>query len=258
MKGKHKAEAVFCEHFQVVAFCLLDDVFEYGGISAQKYIPQYLPIMLNNMQSSSNNVLRQCSVYGVAQILKLHAAELLQGFGGHLAQLAQGLFGMIQRDDAKEESNEGVTENALFALGLLITTPALHAQLVAQQCPVEQLAKAWLQGMPLQLDEQESKYSTFALCHAVERSEGAILGLSFSHLSDILRVFAGVLIQAQQLALKRDKEAVVFAQPATVQNIVKVLRTFATNSVVPSHVVQQALASLSPAQQTMLTQALTA
>jgi hypothetical protein len=51
---------------QIVAVCLIDDAIEFGGAEACKYVPQALATFSRGAQSE-DNVLRQSSVYGIAQ-----------------------------------------------------------------------------------------------------------------------------------------------------------------------------------------------
>ena len=54
---------LICSGVQVVAVCMVDDLIEFGGVGAHKYIPQSLDIFLGNLQSD-HPVLRQSSAYG--------------------------------------------------------------------------------------------------------------------------------------------------------------------------------------------------
>jgi hypothetical protein len=102
---------------QVVAICMIDDIIEFGGVNAHKYIPQTLDIFLSNI-SSDHPVLRQSSVYGIAQSIRF-APELC---AGQLHDIVSALVCVVTSEEAKEEENEGTTENALFALGM----PMVH------------------------------------------------------------------------------------------------------------------------------------
>ena len=59
------------EALQAIAVCLIDDALEFGGVdSAAKYYPQALVTFARTMKSE-DIVLRQSSVYGLAQIARL-------------------------------------------------------------------------------------------------------------------------------------------------------------------------------------------
>lgn len=100
---------------QVVAICMIDDIIEFGGVEAHKYIPQTLDTFLANL-SSDHPVLRQSSAYGIAQAIRF-APELC---AGQLSEIVSALMDVVACDEAKEEENEGTTENALFALGIIL------------------------------------------------------------------------------------------------------------------------------------------
>lgn len=110
------------EHFQIVSVCMMDDAIEFGSPeAAQAYIPQVLPTFLQNITSSDNEVVRQCSCYGIAQIIVKFPTVFLQA--SQAQECIQGLINLVNIPQARDDDNIGVTENALFALGNLLTMP---------------------------------------------------------------------------------------------------------------------------------------
>ena len=102
--------------------CMLDDVIEFGGSEAKKYVPHCLPVFLRNM-TSEHHILRQSSLYGLAQSLRYAPDDCVPV----CAQIVPALVATIHNPLAKEEDYEGSTENALFALGIICHNPVYRS-----------------------------------------------------------------------------------------------------------------------------------
>ena len=264
MSAPTAASSQFCENFQIVSSCLLDDILEFGGVSAQKYVALSVNQFLGNINSSENSVLRQCSVYGLAQIIRIHSEVLMEALSGDITPLMNCLLSVISRADAKDVDHEGATENAVFALGVLVTVPAFRevvSSMAAGSASLSQLTGMWLQGLPLKLNEPESKAASNMLMNALEQTDTVVLGgTEYSNINDILRIISEVLIQAEKLArgaLREDEEEVM-AHADTLQKAFAVVKSIAGGVLVPSHVAQAAFAKLKPAHQAVLEQVLAA
>jgi hypothetical protein len=174
---------------------MVDDVIEFGGSAAHKYVPQALQVFLPNIRSD-HAVLRQCSVYGIAQALRKAPQLCVE----HLHSIVPALVQCVGSPAAKDEDNEGTTENAIFALGIIYNSPMFRpsgeaaggAAAAWGGVGTQQVAGIWLQGLPLRADEQEAKAAHSQLCDAVETGDAFIL----SHLSHLLRIFADILAEA--------------------------------------------------------------
>ncbi len=230
------------EHFQIVACCMVDDALEFGGAAASKYVGTALSVFMANVHSD-NNVLRQCSSYGLAQVVKLHAEALLSS--GQMAALLQALNTIIGREDAKEDDSVGGTENALFALGVIATLPAYRAL-----PEVQQATSLWLQSMPLKEDELEAKYCSLRLAEACETWDVSVLGHAGANLSHVLRVTADLIIDSEK---KRDDDDFALAHPSVVQRLAACAKGISGGANgVSSEVVASAYASLGAEQQQAL------
>ena len=72
--------------------------------------------------------------------------------------MLQALLSIVTMPDAKEEEREGCTENAIFALGNIITNPVYRAEgMVWGNVNVQTVVQLWLQGLPLSTDEKTAK-----------------------------------------------------------------------------------------------------
>ena len=264
--GAAQAKKQHCDHFQIVATCMFDDIMEYGGQHACKYISQCVNQMLENVATSDNSVVRQCSAYGIAQIVRMHPDTLLQALDGDISCITNAMVSLINReteDDDGEEDLEGEKENAVFALGLMVTLPAFRQcvqSMKTTSASLMTMTQSWLAALPLKTDGQESKCSSFLLCQAVAASDPTVLGgAGCSNLAVILRIFADILMQAEKLsrgAIDLDDE-VMYAHKDTVTAVVQCMQGLAgAMSVCPAAAVQTAFAGLSAPHQAVLNKVL--
>lgn len=204
------------EHFQIVACCMVDDALEFGGTAAGKYVPTALTVFIHNV-NSDNNVLRQCSSYGLAQIVK-HHADALTSVPGGLGGFVDALMVMVNREDAQDEDSVGGTENALFALGVLATSPQYRSSgpTPLPLAQVEQATSLWLHSMPLKEDELEAKYCSLRLAEACEQWDMSVVGPAGSNLPHILRVTAELILDSKK---KKDDDDFALAHPSVVQRL---------------------------------------
>jgi hypothetical protein len=106
------------DSLKAIAVCLLDDVIEYGEQPARKYVSQLFPLLASNF-GREHTVLRQSSVYGVAQCLRACPEESMP----FVSNVIPALLALVNHPNAKQDEYEGTTENALFALGILCCNP---------------------------------------------------------------------------------------------------------------------------------------
>jgi len=178
------------ESLQVLAVCTVDDMVEFGGSAALKYIPQSLTTLLRNL-ASPHSVLRQSSSYGVAQIAK-KAPNML---ADHLDGTVRLLLALINSPSAREDDNEGITENALFALGFILTSPYFRTTQwwVSSESARTDWVSLWLRNLPLRADNQEAKTSNRLICDALEGGDVVVMGDKNANIPQVFRIIAEVL-----------------------------------------------------------------
>lgn len=185
---------------QAIAVCLIDDAIEYGGISAQKYLPSVGPLLLLASQSE-DTILVQSSLYGLAVACK-NAPAMMAPF---LGPLLSGFVSTILRPGAGEDEGMAITENAVFGLSSILSNPAYASALQQTQgdFPTPELSKLWIKNMPLRMDGMEVQSSAMQLCDVVERWDESILGPQGSWvLPDLLRVFGEIVLAVRQESAK--------------------------------------------------------
>jgi len=234
---------------QIVAVCLIDDVIEFGGASGLKYIPTMVPVFLRNLQSE-HPVLRQSSAYGIAQAAKA-APEIFSQF---LNVAVPALLALVNAANARDEENEGTTENAIYSLGIL-SSLAQYRALGFDGQGLMQTTSTWLRGLPLRADEQEAKCTLSHLCDSIERGDGYTFGgETFSNLAEILRILAEVLLEGNS----SDNDGFTFAHPSTLRRMALIVRAVASGTAgIPAHVTQTAFGQLSVKHQGFLQGVLT-
>merc|ERR1711871_348359 len=175
---------------QIIAVCMLDGAIEFGGATAHKYIPQVIGAFVNNL-SSEDSVLRQSSAYGLAQIIRVAPQFAVPEF----QSIVQSLINLATSPEAKEDENEGATENALFAIGCILCDQNFRASGTVNWGNISPstLCRLWLQGLPFKADDKEAKLASAMLCNAVENQDVTVVGENYAHASDIIRIFTEVL-----------------------------------------------------------------
>ena len=229
---------------QIIAVCLIDDAIEFGGEAAMKYVPHALTSFCRGMRSD-DSVLRQSSVYGMAQSARMAP----QAIGPILETLMPQLVTLISDPTAGDEENVGVTENGLFALGTILHNPAYRTHSWGQVLPGV-VGSIWLKGMPLRADEQEAKMSNSQLCDLAEKGEEAVLGSNYCNLPELLRIFSEVLLATSPSLVKDNETVHTLAHPETVQRMRTLSRQLLQSC--SADVIKHAYSNLTTAQQEAL------
>jgi hypothetical protein len=248
---------------QIAAVCLVDDVIEFGGSAAGKYVSQLLPYLVSNL-SSSNNVLCQCSAYGLAAAVRSHPSIC----SASVAQIAPALQALIASPKMQDDDCIGCLDNAIFALGSMCVNNTYQTTLGSH---ISTVVSVYLSHLPLTADEHQAKSAHRELCAAVESGDACILGDALCNVPDILRVFADVLIHEEQRvhaqasntsgsAPDEDEdgdETLCIAHPVTLQRIRAIIKSLvASPDAVCSQICNRAFAALNSDQQSALNAAL--
>jgi hypothetical protein len=244
---------------QTVAVCLVDDAIEFGGDAGHKYIQSLLPTLMGNF-ASDHTVLQQSSVYGVAKAV-LVSPSVIEPY---IPMLVPALFGVLVRihereDDDKEEDTQGVTENAIFALGSLCANPAYRGALavlpLSQACPLDTagLVGLWLKNLPFKADEIEAKTASRQLCDLLESGDSVVSGTG-DNLQEVLRIMAEVFqahtertadeqraMQTCGIAPSSSDEQACYAHPVTLARMRAIVRVMLSSAEM-----QAALGALTP------------
>ena len=168
------------------AMCLFDDMIEFGGAGAQKYLGDFLPVLCNNL-NAEQSYLRQVSAYGIAQVAKVapqHLHPVCQ-------QIVPELVKLVQAQDSREDENILVTDNCVSAIGNIAT----HVVAEAEQI---QLLRVWLNQLPLKGDEIEARVVHRQLCKLIEQNHPAVVGNQFEMLPVVLGIFATIFESTRQ------------------------------------------------------------
>lgn len=234
------------EPLQVVGICIIDDIVEFGGTFAKKYVTQIMPLLMGFL-GASHNVVRQASSYGVAQVARKHP-EL---FAAYLVPVLPTLLQLLAGLNADDEDNIGCIENVAFALAVIYCTPAYRQGdwgTVSHQL----VASAWLARLPLRADETEAKVAHSLLCDCIEMQDSLILGSNKANIGRILAISADVFRSAFEH--DQDPGSVVLASTNTLNRLVQALKHILAD--IPQPSITSVMHDLSMEQQQALVKAL--
>jgi hypothetical protein len=250
------------ESLQVIAICMLDDVIEYGGESAKAYIVQYIPSLIGNITKQTDNIiLRQCSSYGIAQSLRKYP-ELCVNYINIIVETFINLVNYNRQikasngEDEDDDENDGTTENALFAIGIICNNPNMRQLININSMNINDLSLFWLRSLPLKADEQEAKLASIQLCDMIENKDmyfnnnTNILNIL---VPDILRIISEVFISYyENNSDGNGGVASYYAHLQTLERMKNILLYLQNGDVVSSNILNQAFAMLNENQRNCL------
>lgn len=222
---------------QILGICILDDVIEFGGRAALKYVPNMLSLFTSCLSTSGHSVVRQSSAYGIAQCAR-KATEI---FAQHLSTVVPLLMSSLGVIDAKDEDNFGTIENIVFALAIIYNTP-VYRSFDWGVAPAA-VAAEWIQHLPLRADEVEAKVTHHQFCECIEKLDAHILGEGQTNLNVVLRVVADIFVATEESG--EDSYPLMFA--VTQSRLANVLRQIST--AMPPNAFQSCMQCLSAEQQ---------
>jgi hypothetical protein len=170
------------EDLLLVGLSAFDDLVEFTGPAAAKYLPAFGDRVLQSLTHSAPSV-RQSSAYGVGMAARV-GGDLFQPLC--LAALGP-LVQVLQATDARDDDNVMATENAVAAIGRILRSPFC----ILPDSQREELLRNWVQSMPLVYDEDESPQETAFLCDLAEANHPVVVASS----DHIIRSFLELLYQ---------------------------------------------------------------
>lgn len=177
---------------QIIATCLVDDILEYGynegdtpacALLNSSQLQSVLATFMNAL-SSKNLLLQQSSSYGISQLLcnypSLFTVKTIY------TELLPSYMKLLSNPQAKDDEHIGITENCIYGIGIVLTKyrtcldnimGANAGTTVNTNSAKQMIAMVthWLQYLPLQADEKESKCSLIHLCELLEKTDALIL-----------------------------------------------------------------------------------
>jgi len=188
------------------AVCIFDDCIEWCGVAASRYAQECLPMFIACL-SHEHFGLKQASIYGIIQIAKSHPSLLKRDIN----QITNKLVQIIECEDALDDENIGVTENAVSAIG----TISSNSDLVGGKSAI--LFKKWLAMLPLKSDEAEARVVHRQLCDLIEANNPHIIGDS-SNIPTVIKTMVEVISSNQA-------EDTFIADQTTVQRMKQILQS---------------------------------
>lgn len=199
---------------------------------------------------SDNNVLRQCSTYGIAQSLRFAPAICAPV----LSVLVPKLMAFVTNPVNKEEDNEGARENAIYALGTIYHNRAYRTVSWGDVQP-SQLTALWLQSLPLRADEQEAKVAHTQLCDVIESGDLNVADDNYGNLAHLLRIISDVFLDPSSgNAPSSPSGSNSLAHFATLERMRTIVKQVVGTGGLSQEVISRSMASLSLVQQQALQQ----
>ena len=197
---------------QIITTCLIDDILEYGYTEQDSSNPNpnsnpNTPVLLDTNQlqticthfihalSSKNLLLKQSSSYGLAQMLTNYPSLFMNtsnttattttatnsnSASSNMNNLLGSYMTCCSHPQSKDDDYIGITENCIYSLGLLLIKyrgilDDMMSNGSVKNESIIQMTRLWLQSLPLQADEKESKCSMNYLCDMLEQCDALIL-----------------------------------------------------------------------------------
>ncbi len=214
------------------ALCVFDDVIEWCGPGAAKYLPAAAPAMLAYC-TDADPTLRQAAIYGLGQC----AANLPAAFSEHAPKVLAQMQALVQHPSARDEENTCATDNAVAVIGKIL---AHHSS--APGVDGAAAAELWLSQLPLREDEAEAKLAHAQLCSHVEANDPRVCGEGGRNLGRVTTIFAQVLVGG----LGGGDQALDLATPRTRSRMGALLRQI--QACAPADVLSSAWTALSAQQ----------
>ena len=179
---------------QTMSTCLICDILEFGTLNQNKKTLDSTLISANMNKivqtlilncSSDNLLLKQCSCYGVAQLLHHHSDFVNENSASIITALMPVLATILQNPDAKSEDNIGITENAVFCVGIICAKYSAAVQSASgnNSSQYDMLIQTFILGLPLKEDDVEFHGSCAFLLQILERMDSHVLGGEFPFLA---------------------------------------------------------------------------
>eukprot|EP00736_Rhodelphis_marinus_P007337 Rmarinus@m.1215 len=164
-----------------IALCVFDSLIEYLGAESQKYADGAIQAMLQYAGDDDEEV-RQAAVYGIG----VAAQHVPDRFKQYAQTALMRLNVVISHQEARSDSNEMATDNAISALGKI-------CEFQADVVEAGSLWPTWLAYLPCKGDIIEARIVHAQLVTMVERNNTALLGPNNENLPKIIAVFAEIL-----------------------------------------------------------------
>ncbi len=243
------------------ALCFLVDVAEHCGASAKVLAGTLLPHLLE-LAPHASPLMRQVSVYGLGILIKLHLDSLAKP--EDMAAVVRALVtAAFDAPDRQEEDMLCATTNAVSALIYLIDNAPNHPGVKSAGVDGLQVLKAIVDFLPASGDQIEARLVHGWFLRQVGNATPGIVASDGSNLSSLLskvvdiiqahfQEFFGLLavaVESEELYAQLDDGFLLEDEhlQSTIPQLVPALQRKFGDAVV-----QQALSSLTPAQQSAL------
>jgi importin-5 len=170
------------------ALCIFCDLIEFAGPASLNYQQHFLQQMGQSLSSSSAD-LRQASSYGVGVAAKFGGPNYTEFCIASLPHLVN----MINSPEAKHEENLLATENAIAALGKIISTYKDSGRF-----DTNALITSFVASLPITEDSEEAPETYMLLLDLIEAQHPIVANQS--QIPQLVRILTSVLCIPSLLA----------------------------------------------------------
>jgi hypothetical protein len=167
------------EHDKHIALFMADDILEFGKETAEKWVPEYIPALLQYCEADSEKV-AQAAVYGLGGAASGCSSAVLAPY---FEAMIEALQAVIMAAEEAEEPSE-VSDNAVSALGHIIRRH--HEALSEGGLPVSEVVDLWMAAQPCTTDDIEGRVVADTLAECVLTAYEVVAGEGHERLPGIL------------------------------------------------------------------------
>uniref|UniRef100_M4B1E7 IPO4/5-like TPR repeats domain-containing protein n=1 Tax=Hyaloperonospora arabidopsidis (strain Emoy2) TaxID=559515 RepID=M4B1E7_HYAAE len=224
------------------AICMIDDIIEHCGGSAQELLPLFLNQLVQSLEDPSPSVV-QAAAYGIG----VSAEKCGAAFDPFCQNALEKMVQLINASATVEDDEvSAARDNAISAVAKIC---------LAREGAVDaaQMWPTWLSWLPLRTDVLEAQDVHARLISLVSSGNVHVLGANYANLAQILKVFASALVFDMMAAEDAaDDEEVLTISEKMKPELRELLAKL--QSQLPGLVVQNAWAKLSGDEQQALSQ----
>lgn len=174
------------------AICMIDDIVEHCGASAQELLPLFLNHLVQGLEDPNSSVI-QASAYGIG----VSAEKCGAAFDPFCQNALEKMVHLINSSTNVDDDEVGAArDNAISAVAkiCLAREGAVDA---AKMWPM------WLSWLPLRTDVLEAQDVHTRLISLVHSDNAHVLGANYANVAQILKVFASALRKLKRNASRK-------------------------------------------------------
>ncbi|XP_055334387.1 importin-5-like [Paramacrobiotus metropolitanus] len=177
------------------AICTFDSLLQFAGEKAALYKDLFIPIFKTGLRHPEGPV-RQAAAFGWGLMAQYTGDALVS----HCIEIVPVLLETINHPDARNEDNEGPTENCISAIVRFLKYRPI---ILESHGSLDHVRMHLLQWLPVYIDPDETPVIYDYFAELIEQNNPVLLGQNFTNLPRIVQIIAEAL---EKDALEDDEE----------------------------------------------------